>query len=124
MIEETMDPTTWITQRSSDGNGTIIEYENIDGKRWRITRDCNLCGLCEMRPEANTNVVLHTNYYVDANNQMQSYTRELVWYGEPGTANACIETNFELRKDIPLTPDFTQNTPGCSLVGEWLDDAN
>ena len=55
---------------------------------------------------------------------MQSYTRELVWYGEPGTANACIETNFELRKDIPLTPDFTQNTPGCSLVGEWLDDAN
>jgi hypothetical protein len=125
MIEETMDYTTWITARYVNSEGIdVVEYQNTDGKRWRISNNCIACGLCEMRPEGNNNTVIHTNYYIDENNQRQSYTRTLIWYGEPGTPGACVESDYEARKDIPVTPDFTQEIPECTLVGEWLEDAN
>lgn len=117
MIEETEDPTTWITNRVGD----VIYYENTDGLKWSMSGTCIACGECEKIPENITAGMTVTDVNIRrlANGTNQEWTRVLVWNGQPGTQNACLEDGFAARKDIPMTPDAIR--PNCTLVGEWIE---
>jgi hypothetical protein len=120
-----MDPTTWITSRTVNvANNPVIKYENIDGKRWKIVGECNACGLCETPPTDGSNFSIQNNVFINENNEIESYSRTLVWNNSPGVPGACLETNFNDRKDIPMTPDFVNEIDGCQLTGTWLKDAS
>lgn len=117
MIEITEDPTTNIIARSQDS----VEYECIDGRRWKITGVCNSCGLCEDYPEVMTdnNTVTYTNIRI-VNDVKEIWTRTIIWKDLPGTPYACEEVGYYTRKDIPMTPDGVNRINGCSMQGEWL----
>ena len=121
MIEQTTDPTTWITSRTVENSENVLYYENSDGKKWKINGTCIACGLCEELPPIGSNTTITINKIINSNNQVETFTREVVWVGQPGTPNACLETNFENRPDIPMTPDFVNEIDGCTLSGEWID---
>jgi hypothetical protein len=124
MIEETMDPTTWITSRTTnDNNESVLEYENTDGKKWKITGNCIACGLCEQLPNQGSNTTVIINKVV-IDGEMSEYTRTLQWVAEPGTAGACLEVDYQLRKDISITPDLVNEIEGCTLSGEWISNAD
>jgi hypothetical protein len=117
MIEETEDPTTWITAR----DGTTIFYENTDGRRWSMSGICIACGACEQIPDplviGSSQTDINIRRLADGSNQ--EWARTITWHGEPGTENACLEDNFALRKDIPITPDGIR--PNCTLIGQWIE---
>jgi hypothetical protein len=119
MIEETMDPTTWITDRVDD----VVYYQNTDGKRWRISGTCNRCGACETFSLAAGQTAEYVTY-IKKDGVISTYKRYVEWHDVPGTANACSEINYHERKDIPATPDGVNEIEECALSGEWLDDAN
>lgn len=118
MIEETEDPTTWITQRS-DGK---IYYENTDGRKWWISGTCIACGECESFPNPFIPgmIIEQVNWRLALDGVLEKWSRILQWNSEPGVANACIEQDFSLRKDIPMTPDGV-GTGNCTLFGNWID---
>jgi hypothetical protein len=120
MIEDTMDYTTWITARYINPDGLdVVEYENSDGKKWKIYGKCNACGLCE------DNATQHVNIrYNPHTKKKETYTRNFDWYDKAGIPGACIEKDFELRKDIPMTPDAVNSIDGCVLFGEWIKNGN
>jgi hypothetical protein len=121
MIEKTMDPTTWITNRTVENDENVLYYENTDGKKWKIKGSCIACGLCENHVSDEGSIAIITNKIINSNNEIETYTRELNWVGIAGTPGACIETNFQNRLDIPMTPDFVNEIDGCTLSGEWID---
>jgi hypothetical protein len=115
-VAATVDPTTFIVRQGDDE----LEYLNTDGKRWRVRGVCNACGLCEVQPETVPSTVLHTNVAVDADGNRYTWERTLNWVDQPGSPDACVESGFELRLDIPMTPDAIAMWDGCTLTGEWL----
>lgn len=117
MIEETEDPTTWITERT----GSKIFYENIDGRKWSMEGTCIACGECENIPADITigMSVTDVNIRKLADGSIEEWSRTVVWHGQPGTQNACLENDYALRKDIPMTPDAIR--PNCTLIGEWIE---
>jgi hypothetical protein len=120
MIEETMDYTTWITSKYVDSeNVDVVEYENIDGKKWKIYGKCNACGLCEIDTTTHVNIRYNTH-----TQQKETYTRNFLWYDDAGAPTACFEKDYELRKDIPMTPDDVNSIDGCVLFGEWIKNGN
>lgn len=117
-MEQTEDPTTWITAR--DGNK--IYYENTDGRTWWISGTCIACGECESFPHPFTAgmIVNEVNPRVLADGTREEWVRILQWNSEPGVASACVEQDYQLRKDVPMTPDGV-GTGSCTLVGEWIN---
>jgi hypothetical protein len=114
---ETEDPTTWIVEQTE--NYRI--YENIDGRRWKISGKCIACGMCE--PEIGNvgdRIVIENIRVVDG--VKETYTRTLNWIGVPGTPNACLEENYQQRKDIPITPEAVNEIEECTLSGEWITE--
>lgn len=118
MIEETEDPTTWITERIDDK----VYYENTDGRIWWISGICIACGECEPFPNDYTPgiTINQVNTRVLSDGTRQDWIRILTWNSEPGFEYACIEQDFELRKDIPMTPDGV-GSGACTLSGEWVN---
>jgi hypothetical protein len=115
---QTQDPTTWITANGVIGGASVVQYENTDGLRWRITGTCNACGLCENPPEEVPSVVTEKNYrYVDGVEVV--WERTLIWHKTPGEPGAVEESLFGNRLDIPMTPDVNDE-PRCTLNGEWM----
>lgn len=112
---QTMDPTTWIVEQTTN----YVVYENTDGRKWRLDGICNACGLCEPKIGAVGETVVLNNYIV-VDGIKQKYTRKLLWKKQAGEPNACEEENYNLRSDIPITPDFVNELSGCSLNGVWL----
>lgn len=92
----TEDPTTFIV----DGGPDWKVYENTDGRRWVIRGTCVACGVCE-----------------------QPGDERRIWTGKPiGEPGACLDPTYELRRDVPITPDgVAKCKPYCTLTGEWLD---
>ena len=94
-MEQTNDPTCWITERSEDR----VVYETIDGEKWEIFGRCNQCGECEVGSE---------NEYIK-------------WTGTPvGEPNACYDIRGEDRLDSPVRPEISKNCPNCTLTGRYL----
>lgn len=91
---ETQDPNTFITDR---GPGFVV-YENTDGKRWIILGTCICCGQCEVG----------------------SNSPYLLWVGQVGTKNACIDTRVD-RLDCPVLPTISENNSYCTLTGHYLN---
>lgn len=118
MIEYTEDPTTVITHRTEE----YTEYQNTDGKKWRVYGKCIACGLCENKPLQIPSTVIEENRKILEDGTEQIWTRKLIWSAEPGNAGACIEEGFENRKDIPMTPDFINSNETCTLEGVWIND--
>jgi hypothetical protein len=116
---ETEDYTTWIVDDGFINGEPYKEYENIDGKKWIIYGSCNACGCCEEEKKYNYNIRIDPK---TGKNDM--YVRELEWTNKPGIPGACIEKNYELRKDIPMTPDFVNKSVECSLKGKWIENGN
>jgi hypothetical protein len=116
---ETEDYTTWITDTGVINDEPYKDYENTDGKKWRVYGTCNACGMCEMPEEIQVNFRIHPE-----TGERDTYTRVLNWVNEPGIAGACLEENFEERKDIPMTPDCINDLPDCTLRGEWIENGN
>lgn len=116
MIIKTEDPTTWITNKTEE----LIEYENIDGKKWIIYGKCNACGLCEIYDESLIidNITTQTNIKM-VNNEIILWQRQLLWKNKPGVPGACEEINYSSRKDIPIIPDLVNSIKECALSGEW-----
>ena len=116
-MEPTQDINTFIVEKTLE----YTEYENTDGKKWRVFGKCISCGLCESKPDIIPSTVHELNRVIHPDGTETSYTRTLVWSTEPGVAGACIEEGFEYRLDIPMTPDFINNVEGCTLSGTYLD---
>lgn len=118
MIEETEDPTTWITSRENDK----IYYENSDGKRWWISGTCTACGECESFPDnfSPGMIINQVNIRKLTDNSYQEWIRILTWNNYPGSVGACTEEDYELRKDIPMTPNGV-GAGSCTLNGEWIE---
>lgn len=116
--EPTEDPTTVITNHYDD----VWEYENTDGRRWRITGTCNACGACEMPPEAiDGQPVVLSNRRILQDGSEEVWNRTIRWYDTPGQPGACLEDGYDQRRDIPITPDgLPSPAEGCLLTGEWL----
>ncbi len=117
---ETEDYTTWITETGLINDEPYVNYENTDGKKWRVYGNCNACGACEIpyqSQQENVRINLETG-------QKETYTRILDWIDTPGTPGACLEENYETRKDIPMTPDCINQIPECTLTGEWIENGN
>lgn len=119
-FEPTEDPTTVIVERGTVNEEPYAEYLNTDGKRWRIYGTCNACGACEVFDPDGGSVQSHL-ITKSVDGEKISYTRTLVWLGNPGTPNACSEEGYESRLDIPMTPDAVADfSPPCVMRGEWL----
>lgn len=95
-LEETEDPCIRVLSR---GEG-MVEYYTESGERWKIYGTCSACGECE------TGVV---------NASYQNWTG--VPIGQPG---ACLDTRFGTRKDVPVRPNISTNSPHCTLTGEYI----
>jgi hypothetical protein len=121
----TEDNTTWISDSGTDNNIPFVEYENTDGKKWRIHGACNACGLCEVyeEPLPENKIVIHTNVK-KIDGQLIEWQRQLYWKDLPGVPYACEEIGYENRNDIPMTPDLVNNIENCVLYGEWIDNGN
>lgn len=117
MIESTQDVYTNIINRTLE----YVEYQNADGRIWRVSGTCIACGLCESKPEQVPSTVVENNRIVHPDGSETSYIRTLVWSAEPGIAGACVEEGFENRKDIPMTPDFINSTETCTLTGVYIN---
>jgi hypothetical protein len=117
MIESTEDPTTNIIERTED----YIEYENTDGKKWRVYGKCSACGLCENQPLEIPSIANEQHRRMLLDGTEESWTRTLNWVAIPGTPGACIEENFNNRKDIPITPDLVNSIEICTLEGVWIN---
>jgi hypothetical protein len=115
MMIETEDYTTWITSTGNIDGEPFTDYVNNDGKKWRIIGTCNACGLCESYEDSYTNIRINP-----LTKEKETYTRNFLWLKEPGEPGACIELNFEKRRDIPMTPDSVNTISKCTLTGEWL----
>lgn len=117
MYEETEDPTTFIIDKTD----SYTEYENIDGKKWRISGTCIACGLCENTPKEIPSEVVEENIKVLGDGSRKIWNRKLIWTSTPGMVGACLEESYQNRKDIPMTPDFVNETEGCTLEGIWIN---
>lgn len=117
MAEYTEDPTTIITERTEE----YIQYENTDGKKWQIHGKCIACGLCENIPSEIPSTIIEENRRILQDGTEEIWTRKLIWVSEPGNPGACIEEQFENRKDIPIMPDLVNNIEQCTLEGIWID---
>lgn len=117
MIEETEDPTTWITER----NGDQIFYENTDGRSWWISGTCIACGECESFPHDYVQgmTINQVNVRRLSDGTDEEYIRVLTWNSEPGVAGACTEQGYQDRKDVPMTPDAV-GSGACTLSGGWI----
>lgn len=119
-MEDTIDPTTHIVVRSGD----YIEYVNTDGKRWGIYGKCICCGLCELNNNESIpisgDITIQHNKILLEDGSFGEFNRILLWFNEPGISGACLESGYEHRLDIPLTPDYTNETPNCSFSGVWI----
>lgn len=113
----TVDPNTQIIDKNSE----YTEYENTDGKKWRISGTCIACGLCENKPTQIPSTVIEENRRILNDGSEEVWTRTLVWSAEPGNAGACVEEGFESREDIPITPDFVNDNEICTLQGIWIN---
>ena len=119
MIIETEDYTTWIYETGVINDEPYRDYENTDGKKWRVYGTCNACGMCENHEPSHFNV--RYNPYTQ---EKETYTRYFTWIDKPGVPGACIEENFEERKDIPMTPDCINAIDECVMRGEWIENGN
>ncbi len=115
---QTQDPTTWITANGVIGGVQVVQYENTDGLRWRITGTCNACGLCENPPEKVPSIVTEKNYSIVDGKEI-IWERTLIWHKNPGEPGAVEEVAHENRKDIPMTA-YVNEIEGCTLTGEIL----
>lgn len=120
-MEDTIDPTTHIVIRSGD----YTEYINTDGKRWGIYGSCICCGLCEVNNNEPTpisgDVVIQHNITLLESGGFGQLDRTLLWNNDPGMSGACLESGYTSNRiDIPITPDFTNNSPICSFSGVWI----
>jgi len=116
---ETEDYTTWIYETGLINGEPYRDYENTDGKKWRVYGTCNACGMCENYEPSHFNV--RYNPYTE---EKETYTRHFIWADGPGVPGACIEKNFEARKDIPMTPGAINPIEECVLRGEWIENGN
>lgn len=119
MIIETEDQNTWIIETGLIDNVPYKIYENSDGRKWITKGVCIACGACEPKiGNVGETIVLNLSRIKDG--ARDTYTRTLKWYDVPGKPNACIEENYEKRKDVPMTPDFKFDIAGCTLESEWI----
>jgi hypothetical protein len=112
---ETEDYTTWIYETGVINDEPYKDYENTDGKKWRVYGTCNACGACEIGEEFHTNTRVHPE-----TGERDTYTRYFTWVNKPGVPGACLEKDYEKRKDIPMTPDCINAIDECVLRGEWI----
>jgi hypothetical protein len=119
-MEPTIDPTTNIINRTEE----YIEYLNTEGKQWRIYGKCNACGACELEtgdpPFASGSVCIKRNNNLLPDGSFEIMDRVLYWFDVPGVSGACIEQDFDKRKDMPATPDAVNDIPECPLSGVWI----
>jgi hypothetical protein len=111
----TEDYTTWINAIGEIDGEQFVEYENTDGKKWRVFGQCNACGACEMPDTTQINIRVNPE-----TGERETFVRVLNWVDEVGNPGACLEENYEQRKDIPMTPQIINGIDICSLRGEWL----
>lgn len=119
-MEKTIDPTTFIVNRTSE----YVEYSNTDGKSWRLYGQCNGCGMCEIENNqpifTSGDIFIQHNKILLEDGTMSDWDRVLYWIDTPGKPGACVEQDFDKRKDIPLTPNCANRFSECSLSGVWL----
>lgn len=117
MIKPTEDPTVNIVNQ----NENYVEYEDINGKKWGVYGKCIACGLCETKPTQIPSVIIENNRRITSNGIEETWSRKLIWSAEPGIAGACVEEEFENRKDIPMSPDIISSIKECTLKGVWIN---
>jgi hypothetical protein len=72
--------------------------------------------MCEDGVESHLNI-----RYNPHTQERETYTRYFIWNDDPGLPGACIEIDFEKRKDIPMTPDGVNTIEECTLSGVWIE---
>ena len=116
---ETIDYTTWITDTGVINDEPYTDYENTDGKKWRVYGTCNACGMCENYEEISVNIRVHPE-----TGERDTYTRYFTWTNEPGVPGACLEKDYEKRKDVPMSVNYVNKTQECTLRGEWIENGD
>lgn len=96
-LQPTEDPGVRIVSKTDDA----VEYMSVDGERWVIRGQCIACGECELGA-------------ADGDTYQ-------IWTGVPiGQPNACLDSRYGQRLDIPVRPSISKN-PHCTLSGEYID---
>lgn len=111
MKEPTIDSKIFIIDKYED----VVIYETIDGEKWKITGTCIACGECEV----NANDV----YFEENDNEkvLQKKNYQIWTNVEIGKPNACLDTRFGKRLDIPVRPELSAKFSNCTLKGEYLN---